>query len=222
MFRAVGALRPTKGRQRSEARPRERIKTAIRATRATRHSILGQTPPRLDAAETSTRGDGVAYATTTRQPLPCPPTKSICNDFADTPGSASSSAVLAAAATARRSPFRMYGVPCDGVCIGTIVDVAGSQATGDHKRAWSGDTRQSNATRRARLEKRVEIDFYRRILDTVRNVNARIGAGRAGSCKDWPRSVDWGVRPGELALLYGHGGLLVPRAGGLGGQPVKL
>jgi hypothetical protein len=165
------------------------------------------------ASATSTRGDGVEYATTTRRPLPCPPTKSVCNDFADTPGGASSSAVLAAAATARWSPSRMHGVPCDGVCVGTIVDAAGFKATDDHKRAWSGDTRQSNATRRARLEKRVEIDFYRRILDTVGNVNARIGAGRAGSCKDWPRSVDWGMRPSELALLYGHGGLLVPRRG---------
>jgi hypothetical protein len=179
MFRAVGALRPTKGCQRSEARPRERIKTAIRATRATRHPNLWKTPPLLDTAETSTRGDSVEHATTTRRPLPCPPTKSVCNDFADTPGSASPSAVLAAPATARRSPSRMRGVPRDGVCVGTIVDAAGSQATGDHKRAWSSDTRQSNATRRTRLETRVEIDFYRRILDTVRDVNARIGAGRA-------------------------------------------
>src|SRR5260221_442792 len=177
MFRALGALRPTKGCQRSEARPRERIKTAIRATRAMRHPNLWKTPPspgrgrNAVAAETSTRGDGVEYATTTRRPLPCPSTKSVCNDFADAPGRASSSTMLAAAATARRSPARMRGVLRDGVCVGTTVDATGSQPTGDHKKTWSSDTRQSNATRRARLETRGEIDFYRRILDTVGDVN---------------------------------------------------
>jgi len=132
MFRALGALRPTKGCQRSEARPRERIKTAIRATRAMRHPNLWKTPPspgrgrNAVAAETSTRGDGVEYATTTRRPLPCPSTKSVCNDFADAPGRASSSTMLAAAATARRSPARMRGVLRDGVCVGTTVDATGS------------------------------------------------------------------------------------------------
>jgi hypothetical protein len=185
MFRAVGALRPTKGCQRSEARPRERIKTAIRATRAMRNPNLWKTPPspgcgrNAVAAATSTRGDGVEYATTTRRPLPCPPTKSVCNDFADAPGHASSSTVLAAAATAQGSSSHMRRVPWDGVYGATAVDSAGSQATGDHKRAGSSDTRQSNATRRARLETRVEIDFYRRILDTVRDVNVRTGAGCA-------------------------------------------
>jgi hypothetical protein len=184
MFRAVGALRPTKGCQRSEARPRERIKTAIRATRAMRHPNLWKTPPspgcgrNAVAAETSTRGDGVEYATTTRRPLPCPPTKSVCNDFADAPGRASSSTVLAAAATAQRSPARMRGVPRDGLCVGTIVDFTGSQATGDHKRAWSGDTWQSSAPRRASLENVVEIDFYRRILDKIAECQ----------CADW---ADW-------------------------------
>jgi hypothetical protein len=194
MFRAVGALRPTKGCQRSEARPRERIKTAIRATRAMRHPNLWKAPPLLDTAETSTRGDGVEYATTTRQPLPCPPTISVCNDFAYAPGHASSSAVLAAAATAQGSSSHMRCVPWDGVCGATVVDSACSQATGDHNRAWSGDTRQSSATRRASLENVVEIDFYRRILDKMAECQ----------CADWFESAQGALgqslygRPGRL------------------------
>jgi hypothetical protein len=80
----------------------------------------------------------------------------------------------------------MRGVPWDGVCGATVVDSAGSQATGDHKKAWSGDTRQSSATRRAGLENVVEIDFYRRILDKKANCQ----------CADWAQG----------ALLHGHGG----------------